>query len=183
MPALIDDYVKQEKIDGTIYDMSPAASYQHGIINGNIYAVIKQALKGSLCLVFMENLDYKYDEDNYIIPDVMIVCDRKDLKGGSYYGIPRFVVETLSPGTAIRDRGVKFHIYEERGVEEYWIISPKEHAVEIYYLVDGKYKLENAYILENDPENKYYNADTEITLRSFPNIKMTLMDIFENVEE
>lgn len=183
MPALEEEYIKQEEINGVIYDMSPAADFKHGIINGNIYAVIKNALKGSICLVFMENLDYKYDADNYIIPDVMIVCDRKDLKGGSYYGTPRFVVETLSPGTAARDRGVKFDIYEEKGVEEYWIISPKEHAVEIYYLVDGKYKLENAYILESDSENRHYNADTEITLRSFPNIKMMLMDIFESVEE
>lgn len=183
MPASLEGYVKQEKINGVIYNMSPAADFRHGIINGNIYAAIRNALKGSICLVFMENLDYKYDEENYIVPDVMIVCDRKDLKGGSYYGTPRFVVETLSPATAARDRGEKLRIYEEKGVEEYWIISPKEHAVEIYYLVDGKYELENAYILESDCENEHYNADTEITLRSFPNIKMTLMDIFESVEE
>ena len=28
---------KDEKIDGVIYDMSPAPGYQHGIINGNIF--------------------------------------------------------------------------------------------------------------------------------------------------
>lgn len=36
---------KDEKINGVIYDMSPAPGYQHGIINGNIYTVIKQGLK------------------------------------------------------------------------------------------------------------------------------------------
>ncbi|WP_368189006.1 Uma2 family endonuclease [Blautia sp. 1033sp1_1033st1_G9_1033SCRN_220408] len=35
----------------------------------------------------------------------------------------------------------KKDIYQEAGVNEYWIVSPKERAVEIYYLVSGKYKL------------------------------------------
>ena len=44
----------------------------------------------------MENLDYKYhaqENNDYVIPDVMIICDRKHLKGGSYTGTPRFIVE------------------------------------------------------------------------------------------
>ena len=41
-------------------------------------------------LVFMGNLDYKYHvdiNDDYVIPDVMVACDRKHLKGGSYSGV------------------------------------------------------------------------------------------------
>ena len=37
----------------------------------------------------------------------VILCDRKHLKGGSYTGTPRFIVETLSPATALRDKTVK----------------------------------------------------------------------------
>ena len=51
---------RDEKIDGVVYDMSPAPGYKHGIINGNIYRIIGNGLRNSLCLVFMENLDYKY---------------------------------------------------------------------------------------------------------------------------
>ena len=61
-------------------------------------------------MAFMENLDYKYhaqENNDYVIPDVMIICDRKHLKGGSYTGTPRFIVETLSPATALRDKTVK----------------------------------------------------------------------------
>lgn len=54
---------KDEKIDGVIYRMSPSAGFNHGIINGNIYTIIKLGLKNSLCLVFMENLDFKYHPD------------------------------------------------------------------------------------------------------------------------
>ena len=63
-----------------------------------------------------ENLDYKYHPeitDDYVIPDVMIVCDRKHLKGGSYTGTPRFIVETLSPATALKDKTVKREINVE----------------------------------------------------------------------
>lgn len=182
MPARDREYIKQEVIDGVIYDMSPSADYRHGIINGNIHHKIKSGLKNSLCLVFMENLDYKYSKsDDYVIPDIMVTCDRKNLKGGSYSGVPKFIVETLSPATALKDRTVKKDIYESCGIEEYWIVSPKEQAVEIYELVDGKYKLMYNYILEDDIDSEYYNAKLEITLKAFP-ITMTLEEIFENVK-
>ena len=113
----------------------------------------------------------------------MIVCDRKHLEGSAYTGVPKFVVETLSPATSMRDMTVKKDIYESCGVEEYWIVSPKERAVQIYYLEDGKYVLNYSYILEDEDGNEHYNADVIITLRGFPNISMTLADIFDGVEE
>ena len=176
---------KDEKINGVIYDMSPSPGYQHGIINSNIHRIIGTGLKGSICLVFMENLDFKYHpdiNDDYLCPDIMIICDRKHLKGGSYSGVPRFIVETLSHSTAKRDKTEKKDIYEKAGVEEYWIVSP-QGSVEIYYLKDGKYVLEQNYMLQDDKEDDEYNAEIEITLRAFPHIKMTLGEIFENVKE
>ena len=176
---------KDEKINGVIYDMSPAPGYQHGIINGNIYAVIKQGLRGSICLAYIENLDFKYHpeiNDDYLRPDIMIICDRKHLKGGAYSGVPKFIVETLSPSTAKRDKSEKKDIYERAGVEEYWIVSP-QGAVEIYYLENEKYILEQSYILQDDKEEDDYNAETEIALRAFPHIKMTLGEIFEGIKD
>lgn len=179
------EHWRDEKIDGVIYDMSPSPGYQHGIINGNIYAVIRQGLKDSLCLVSIENLDFKYhpeENDDYLCPDIMVICDRKHLKGGSYSGIPKFIAETLSPTTAKRDKKEKKDIYEKAGVEEYWIVFPEGRSVEIYYLEDGKYVMEQFYILEDDSELEEYNADTQICLRAFPNIKMTLSEIFEGLD-
>ena len=76
---------KDEKINGIIYDMSPAPGYQHGIINGNIYTVIKQGLRNSICLVSMENLDFKFhpeENDDYLFRRVF----------GSYIQKPSFRV-------------------------------------------------------------------------------------------
>ena len=176
---------KDEKIDGVIYDMSPSPNYQHGIVNSNIHTIIKQGLKNSICLVSIENLDFKYHpdkNDDYLCPDIMIICDRKHLKGGAYSGTPKFIAETLSPSTAKRDRAEKKDIYENAGVEEYWIVLPQGKSVEIYYLTEGKYVLAHSYILQDDEEEKHYNAKTEISLKGFPHITMKLEDIFEGME-
>lgn len=132
----------------------------------------------------MENLDYKYhpkENDDYICPDIMVICDRTHLKGGSYSGLPKFIAETLSPSTAKRDRTTKKDIYERAGVEEYWIVSP-QGSLEIYYLKDGKYVLEQNYLLQDDAEADDYNAEEEICLKAFPQIKMKLAEIFEGIE-
>ena len=183
MPLLKEEYKKKKKMNGIVYDMSPSPNYRHGIINNNINTIIKIGLKNSLCLVFMENLDFKYhpeENDDYVVPDIMVICDRKHLKGGSYSGVPKFIAETLSPSTVMKDRTEKMAAYEKAGVEEYWIVS-QQGAVEIYYLENGKYILRYSYILENDKEEEHYNAETVISLRGFPHITMTLGEIFEGL--
>ena len=132
----------------------------------------------------MENMDFKYhpeENDDYLCPDIMIICDRKRLKGGAYSGVPKFIAETLSHSTAKRDKTIKKDIYEKAGVEEYWIVSP-QGSVEIYYLEEGKYILEQNYMLQDDKEDDDYNAETEICLKAFPQIRMSLGEIFEGVE-
>ena len=79
----------------------------------------------------------------------------------------------------MKDKTVKKDLYEQAGVEEYWIVSPKEHAVDIYYLEDKRYVLKNSYILQEEEDEEAYNAETEISLRAFPTIKMKLREIFE----
>lgn len=175
---------RDEKINGVIYDMSPSPGYGHFVVDGNLYTIIKSGLKGSVCLVSIENLDFKYHpdvNDDYVCPDIMVICDRKLLRGGAYSGVPKFIAETLSHSTAKRDRTEKKDIYEQAGVGEYWIVSP-QGSVEIYYLQDGKYVLEQNYLLQGDKEDDEYNADIEICLREFPHIKMTLGEIFEGID-
>lgn len=178
------EHWRDEKINGIIYDMSPSPGYKHGIVNSNIHTVIKQGLKNSICLVTMENLDFKYHpdlNDDYLCPDIMVICDRKGLKGGAYSGTPKFIAETLSPSTAKRDRTEKKDIYEKAGVEEYWLVTP-QGSLEVYYLKEGKYVLEQSYLFQGDKEEEDYNGDVEICLRAFPHIKMALKEIFEGVD-
>lgn len=87
----------------------------------------------------------------------------------------------MSHSTTKRDKTIKKDIYEKAGVEEYWIVSP-QGSVEIYYLEEGKYILEQNYMLQDDKEDDDYNAETEICLKAFPQIRMSLGEIFEGVE-
>ena len=63
-------------------------------------------------------------------------------------------------------------------MEEYWIVSPQE-LLEIYYLENEKYVLNQSYMLQDDHEAADYNAEQVICLKAFPHIKMTLGEIFE----
>lgn len=48
----------------------------HSQINGNIYFALVKQLKNSICAVFIENLDLYLSDDEYVIPDIMLICDR-----------------------------------------------------------------------------------------------------------
>lgn len=168
----------------SVYNMSYSLSYSHFIVNGNIYRIIANGLKNDISSVSMENLNFKYYQkgyDNLKCPDIMIICDKKLIKRRIYSRVPRFIAETLDNLTTKQDRTEKKDICEKAGVEEYWIISP-QGSVEIYYLQDGKYVLEQCYMLQEDKEEDY-NVDVEISLKAFPHIKMTLGEIFEGVFE
>ena len=86
--------------------MSPATNFRHGIVNGNIYGKSekKGAGKDSLYLVFMENLDYKYHpevNDDYVVLICLSVIE-KGSTPSAYHGTPKFIVEILSPATALK---------------------------------------------------------------------------------
>lgn len=182
MAVLLDDNRRIEKINGIIYNMSPSGSFSHCQINGNIHHAIRSQLKDSLCAVSMENFDLHLAEDEYVSPDIMIMCDRKKAKGSKYYGVPRFVVETLSPSTALKDKTVKKDKYASLGIDEYWIVSPKERSIEIYYLENQQYQLVACHILEEDETEEDYNSLLPITLKALPTITILLKDVFENIE-
>ena len=182
MPLLIDDYLRTEKIDGAIYNMSPSGGFMHSQINGNLYHAIRQQLKDSICVVSVENLDLYLSDDEYVIPDIMIICDKTLIKKDKYRGVPRFVAETLSPATSLKDKTIKKDKYAQLGVDEYWIISPRERSVEVYYLEEGKYNLVGSHILVEDEEDENYNAALPLTLKALPTVSIIFQDIFENVE-
>ncbi len=182
MVALKDNYMKTEKINGTIYNEFPSGGFDHCMINGNIHSIVRRQLRNSVCVASVENLDLYLSDDEYVIPDIMIICDRKKIKKNRYHGVPKFIVETLSPATAFKDRTIKKEKYARLGVDEYWIVSPKEQSVEVYYLKDQEYDLVASYILEEDEADEHYNADVVMTLRVMPAISIQLKEIFEGIE-
>lgn len=50
------------------------------------------------------------------------------------------VVEGLSPSTGRYDRLLKFNLYWQAGVREYWIVDPTDCMVLVHTLKDGAYQ-------------------------------------------
>ena len=71
------------------------------------------------------------DADTVVQPDISVVFDGQfDEKG--LKGAPQLVVEVLSLPLALNDRTKKFELYQESGVQEYWIADPLNKTIEVY---------------------------------------------------
>ncbi|WP_156513034.1 Uma2 family endonuclease [Planctomyces sp. SH-PL62] len=77
-------------------------------------------------------------------PDVMVAFGRPKGDRGSYKqweegGIaPQVVFEILSPGNRVPEMMRKFRIYEDRGVEEYYIYNPDDGDLQGWIQKDGR---------------------------------------------
>ena len=132
---------KEELLDGkTVALASPTIN--HYRVCRNVLREIERNLAGRQgnCEAFGEGIDV-YLKNDIVIPDALLVCDKNIIKNRGIMGVPDLIVEVLSPGTEMRDRGYKKELYERCGVKEYWILDINRRAVEEYILIDGKYIL------------------------------------------
>ena len=138
-----------ELFKGKIFEMSPAPNRKHQEVAGNINFYFDQYFKNKSCKKYFAPFDVrlinftKSTADNTVFtvvqPDLCVICDQSKLDKRGCIGSPDLVVEILSPGNSKKELGIKFNLYEENGVLEYWIVNPLEESVLIYSLVNGKY--------------------------------------------
>lgn len=163
--------------DIVITDMA-GATIEHSTVIVNFIAQVKKQLQDSLCRVYSDNVQYKWDmggSEKTVIPDASINCQIKSKKGNSFINAPRFVMEVLSPSTEKYDRNEKKELYKSQEIDEYWIVDWRERQVEIYTL---------DYTEENNPE--YYLFKTikeenknELKIVHFPNVKVDFDELFD----
>jgi Uma2 family endonuclease len=84
------------------------------------------------------------------------------------------IVEILSKGTENKDYKEKFEIYEESGVQEYWIVSIDNRSVLVYRL--GK---EAKYVADRQP---YVTGDT-VKVGIFDNLSVSVEEVVEGLLE
>ena len=185
-----EEMQRVENYNNQIYYMSPFANPLHSKVVANIHFAIRMFLKNSLCEVFGDSLDVYLDQDHktYVIPDVSIICDRSNIKKDGYHGIPKFIVEVLSPSTRERDMNEKKELYESYGIPEYWIVDPFIRAVDVYHLINKKYQRVRSYaeLSEKEIEQSLKHITLEeykkpIILKEFPNIVIEVDEIFEGL--
>jgi Uma2 family endonuclease len=135
---------RYELIDGIAYLMAPAPSRVHQEVVGEIYFQVRAALEGKPCRAYVAPFDVRLpkageaDErvDTVVQPDMLVVCDESKLDERGMRGAPDWVVEVLSPATAVHDQTVKLAAYERAGVREVWLVHPTDAAITVYRLQD-----------------------------------------------
>jgi Uma2 family endonuclease len=138
-----------ELIKGKIFQMSPAPSRNHQVVSGRLNRYLDRYFEFHPCGLYYAPFDVrlvnfeKSTLDNKVFtviqPDLCVVCDQHKLDDRGCLGSPDLVIEILSPGNSKKEMGVKFNLYEENKVKEYWIVEPAENSIFVYTLKDGKY--------------------------------------------
>jgi len=62
-------------------------------------------------------------------PDLCVICDLEKIDRRGCLGAPDLVIEILSEGNSEKEMNIKYQIYEESGVKEYWIVQPETQSV------------------------------------------------------
>lgn len=135
----VSDLNHYELLRGRIV-MSPPAGWPHGSIGAGILgSLIAFVRPRKLGLVLDSSAGYALPSGDTVEPDISFISAARFAAGptpqpGKFIRIvPTLVVEILSPATAQKDRTEKKALYEENGVEEYWIVDPTGQAVTRYH--------------------------------------------------
>lgn len=142
---------KIELIKGKIIAMSPAPTRFHQDIAWNLSRVLGDYFYQKPCRVYFAPFDVRlYSEskeiETVVQPDLCVICDLSKLDEKGCLGSPDLVIEILSPSNSKKEMSLKFDLYQEAGVREYWIIDSKACTILIYVLKDGKYMGERPYV-------------------------------------
>ncbi|MEG4323102.1 MULTISPECIES: Uma2 family endonuclease [unclassified Microcoleus] len=168
-----EDYLKGEEISpikheyrqGEIYAMA-GASDAHEIIAGNLFAMLRNHIRGTGCRIYIGNMKARIEEaDVFYYPDIMVTCDERDRSLQYFKRYPRLIVEVLSPTTAAFDRGNKFADYRTiETLQEYVVINQESIGVECYRRnSEGRWEL---YPYGVGAEVRFDSADFECPIAS-----------------
>ena len=168
-----------ELIKGKIFKMSPAPSVKHQRIASQFARVLANYFHQKSCEFFFAPFDVrlldkkkskKANKDIYTVvqPDLCVICDKKKLDERGCIGSPDLIVEILSPGNSKKEMKIKYALYEEVGVQEYWIVFPSECVLQQFILNEqGRYELKNS-----------FTEDELFTAHIFPDLEINLGEIF-----
>lgn len=176
-----DFFQKEEWID-TVKYMSPRPQFNHMEIEGAVFVELRKyfnnrckvAIETSLFLTKENPNDIKNDvlklkeliksKKLELVPDIAVYCDRDQIFKRGFLGIPKLVVEVLSPSNSDDDTEKKKEIYRQYGVSEYWIISPMSKTAFVYGLEEENYKLVGEYKFKEEEIASYGFLDLSIDI-------------------
>jgi Uma2 family endonuclease len=177
-----EEYLAQEEAaefrseyrDGEIVPMM-GGSINHNQIAGNVYALLKFALRGKSLKPYIGDLrlwipSYR----QYTYPDVFVIQGQPIFQDQRTDVIlnPCLIIEILSKSTKDHDRTEKFRYYRSISeFQEYVLIDQYGVAIEQYAKTDKDTWLFRA-----------YESDAEKILLASVDVEMTTEEIYEGVE-
>lgn len=125
--------IKHEYRQGQVYAMA-GASNTHVVISGNVFAMLRNHLRGSGCQAYISDTKAHIETmDIYYYPDVIVSCDQRDKAFNNFLRYPCLIIEVLSPTTEAFDRGDKFADYRNlTTLQEYVLVSQNKINVDVF---------------------------------------------------
>ena len=136
--------VRREYVDGHVYEMA-GASDDHNRVAGNIFAELRERLRGHRCEPFINDMKVKMPpafDDAYYYPDVLVACDPTD-NARYFRERPSVIIEVLSPETERTDRREKAIAYRQiPTVEAYVLVEQERMAATILHRTEPGWQSE-----------------------------------------
>jgi Uma2 family endonuclease len=138
LDACPDDNNRYELIEGELF-VSRAPGIPHQRVLHNLQMEIGLYLKRNPIGILVPGTGAVFSDYDAVIPDLVFVRNERwdeVTSGQKITGAPDLVVEIVSPGTENhrRDLQVKRKLYGKYGIQEYWIVDPKNSTVLIFRL-------------------------------------------------
>ena len=158
---------RAELIDGHIYMMAPPNTrHQHLVSEFTITIGNYIRSKGGNCKVFPAPFAVflNYDDQNYVEPDISVICDKDKLNEKGCNGAPDWIIEIVSPSTSRIDYGVKLFKYRTAGVREYWIVNPMKKTVTVFDM-------------ESEEKSNQYDFDETISSCIYEDLEINITNL------
>ena len=158
---------RAELIDGRMYMMAPPNTIHQNLVSEFTITIGNYIRsKGGNCRVFPAPFAVflNKDDQNYVEPDISVICDKDKLNDKGCNGAPDWIIEIIPPSTSRIDYGVKLFKYRTAGVREYWIVNPMKKTVTVFDL-------------ENEEKSNQYDFDETISSCIFEDLKINIMGL------
>jgi Uma2 family endonuclease len=135
-----EDNLRREIVDGELIE-SPSPFADHQRVLRKLVSIMDNFLRANpVGEVFFAPLDTILAQEQVLQPDLLYVSnERASIVSRWVFGAPDLAVEILSETSRRRDEVRKRELYEQFGVQEYWIVDPEADHVTVYRLANGRY--------------------------------------------
>lgn len=158
---------RYEYLEGELR-MLAGGSADHSTIIANLTGILYGLLRDGPCKTYNSDMQLQLSEARYVYPDVTVTCDPRDEApedNKTHY--PTVVIEVLSPGTEIADRGKKLLYYQAHPtIQEYMLADSQSILIEVYRREETRWSFST------------YKREDEVQLESL-GIQFSVRDVYE----